>query len=140
MKQRYRKVQTEKNLNPLNSSSFKSQSIFPSLVMSHFSPNNCVKLFLIIGKFQTLKVLSGLCRISLICQFYNGISPKCSTFRCNVCSLHFLMLPRFPEMKIQRLATNNLDALVFPVNNTTEQLDEDQVGIALPPEVLKGKG
>ncbi|XP_067046938.1 adhesion G protein-coupled receptor L3-like [Acropora muricata] len=43
------------------------------------------------------------------------------------------------EMKIQRLATNNLDPLVFPVNKTTEQLDEDQVGIALPPEVLKGK-
>ncbi|XP_044181267.1 adhesion G protein-coupled receptor L4-like [Acropora millepora] len=43
------------------------------------------------------------------------------------------------EMKIQRLATNNLDPLVFPVNNTTEQLDEDRVGIALPPEVLKGK-
>ena len=50
------------------------------------------------------------------------------------------MLPRFPEMKIQRLATNNLDPLVFPVNKTTEQLDEDRVGIALPPEVLKGKG
>ena len=50
------------------------------------------------------------------------------------------MLPRFPEMKLQRLPTNNLGPLVFPVNNTTEQLDEDRVGIALPPEVLKGKG
>ncbi|XP_074606633.1 adhesion G protein-coupled receptor L3-like isoform X2 [Acropora palmata] len=43
------------------------------------------------------------------------------------------------EMKIQRLATNNPDPLVFPVTNTTQQLDQDRVGIALPPEVLKGK-
>ena len=49
------------------------------------------------------------------------------------------MSPPFSEMKIERLATNNTDPLVFSVNNTTQQFEEDRVGIALPPEVLKGK-
>ncbi|KAK2560004.1 hypothetical protein P5673_017589 [Acropora cervicornis] len=43
------------------------------------------------------------------------------------------------DMKIQRLAANNTDPLVFYVNNTTQQFEENWVGIELPPEVLKGK-
>ena len=50
------------------------------------------------------------------------------------------MPPHFSEMKIQRLATNNTDPLVFPVINTTQMFEQDPVGIALPPEVLKEKG
>ncbi|XP_067046687.1 adhesion G protein-coupled receptor L4-like [Acropora muricata] len=43
------------------------------------------------------------------------------------------------DMKIQRLATNNTDPLLFYVNNTTQQFEKNWVGIVLPPEVLKGK-
>ncbi|XP_067046870.1 adhesion G-protein coupled receptor G6-like isoform X1 [Acropora muricata] len=43
------------------------------------------------------------------------------------------------DMKIQRLAANNTDPLVFYVNNTTQQFKKNRVGIELPPEVLKGK-
>ena len=50
------------------------------------------------------------------------------------------MLINFSDMKIQRLAANNTDALVFYVNNTTQQFKKNRVGIELPPEVLKGKG
>ena len=50
------------------------------------------------------------------------------------------MLLNFSEMKIQRLAENNTDLLVFSLNNTTQQFEKDWVGIALPPKVLKGKG
>ena len=50
------------------------------------------------------------------------------------------MLLNFSEMKIQRLAANNTDPLVFSVNNTTQQFEEDWVGIELPSEILKGKG
>ena len=51
------------------------------------------------------------------------------------------MLLNFSDMKIQRLAANNTDPLVFYVNNnTTQQIEKNWVGIELPPEVLKGKG
>ncbi|XP_015773524.1 PREDICTED: adhesion G protein-coupled receptor L3-like isoform X2 [Acropora digitifera] len=43
------------------------------------------------------------------------------------------------EMKIQRLAANNTDPLVFFVNNATQQFEKDRVGIELPSEALKGK-
>ena len=48
------------------------------------------------------------------------------------------MLLKFSEMKIQRLATNRTEPLVHSINNTAHEFD--WVGIALPPEVLKGKG
>ena len=127
-------------LNPLNSSPFNSQSIFPlSDDDSPFIQQVCATIFnhWEVSNFEsTFRSLSHFIDISIL----KRTPSKCSSFRCNVSSLHFLMLPRFPEMKIQRLATNNLDALVFPENNTTQQLDQDRVGIALPPEVLKGKG
>ena len=50
------------------------------------------------------------------------------------------MLLKFSEMKIQRLARNRTEALVFSINNTAREFEKDWVGIALPPEVLKGKG
>ena len=50
------------------------------------------------------------------------------------------MLFNFSEMKIQRLAAKNTDPLIFSVNNTIQQLKNNWVGIALPSEVLKGKG
>ena len=50
------------------------------------------------------------------------------------------MLLNFSEMMIQRLATNRTESLVYPVNNTAHEFGKDWVGIALPPEVLKGKG
>ncbi|XP_015773509.1 PREDICTED: adhesion G-protein coupled receptor G2-like [Acropora digitifera] len=43
------------------------------------------------------------------------------------------------EMKIQRLAANNTDPLVFYVNDATQQFEKDWVGIELPSEALKGK-
>ncbi|XP_067046688.1 adhesion G-protein coupled receptor D1-like isoform X1 [Acropora muricata] len=43
------------------------------------------------------------------------------------------------EMKIQRLAANNTDPLVFFVNDATQQSQEDRVGIEVPSEALKGK-
>ncbi|XP_044181264.1 adhesion G protein-coupled receptor L4-like [Acropora millepora] len=43
------------------------------------------------------------------------------------------------EMKIQRLAANSTDSLVFYVNDTTQQSQKDCVGIELPSEALKGK-
>ena len=46
----------------------------------------------------------------------------------------------FSEMKIQRLAANNTDPLVFFVNDATQQFEKDRVGIELPSEALKGKG
>ena len=59
--------------------------------------------------------------------------------RCHVSSLDLLMLLNFSEMKIQRLAANNTDPLVFYVNDTTQQFEKDWVGIELPSEALKGK-
>ncbi|KAK2560003.1 Adhesion G-protein coupled receptor D1 [Acropora cervicornis] len=43
------------------------------------------------------------------------------------------------EMKIQKLAANNTDPLVFYVNDATQQSEKDWVGIELPSEALKGK-
>ncbi|XP_067046941.1 adhesion G protein-coupled receptor L3-like isoform X2 [Acropora muricata] len=43
------------------------------------------------------------------------------------------------KMKIERLATNRTEPLVYYVNNTAHEFGKDWVGIALPPEVLKGK-
>ena len=59
--------------------------------------------------------------------------------RCHVSSLDLFMLLNFSEMKIQRLAANNTDPLVFYVNDTTQQFEKDRVGIELPSEALKGK-
>ena len=62
--------------------------------------------------------------------------------RCHVSSMDLmdlLMLIYFSEMKIQRLAANNTDPLVFYVNDTTHQFEKDWVGIELPSEALKGK-
>ena len=59
---------------------------------------------------------------------------------CHVSSMDLLMLINFSEMKIQRLAANNTDPLVFFVNDTTQQSLKDRVGIELPSEALKGKG
>lgn len=50
------------------------------------------------------------------------------------------MFLNFSVMKIERLATNSTGPLVFSVNNTTQQLEQDWVGIAIPSKVLKGKG
>ena len=49
------------------------------------------------------------------------------------------MLINFSDMKIQRLAANNTDPLVFYVNEATQQSEKDWVGIELPSEALKGK-
>ena len=49
------------------------------------------------------------------------------------------MLINFSDMKIQRLAANNTDPLVFYVNDATQQFEKDWVGIELPSEALKGK-
>ncbi|XP_015773512.1 PREDICTED: adhesion G-protein coupled receptor D1-like isoform X1 [Acropora digitifera] len=43
------------------------------------------------------------------------------------------------EMKIQRLAANNTDPLVFYVNDATQESQKDWEGIELPSEALKGK-
>ena len=59
--------------------------------------------------------------------------------RCHVNSLDLFMLLNFSEMKIQRLAANSTDSLVFYVNDTTQQSQKDLVGIELPSEALKGK-
>ena len=59
--------------------------------------------------------------------------------RCRVNSLDLFMLLKFSEMKIQRLAANSTDSLVFYVNDTTQQSQKDLVGIELPSEALKGK-
>ena len=58
----------------------------------------------------------------------------------HVSSLDLLMLLNFSEMKIQRLAANNTDPLIFYVNDTTQQSEKGRVGIELPSEALKGKG
>ena len=58
--------------------------------------------------------------------------------RCHVSSLDLFML-NFSEMKIQKLAANNTDPLVFYVNDATQQSEKDCVGIELPSEALKGK-
>ena len=60
--------------------------------------------------------------------------------RCHVSSLDLLMLLIFSEMKIQKLAANSTDPLVFYVNDATQQSKKDWVGIELPSEALKGKG
>ena len=49
------------------------------------------------------------------------------------------MLLIFSVMKIERLAANSTDPLVFYVNDATQQLEKDWVGIELPSEALKGK-
>ena len=72
--------------------------------------------------------------------FLQNVAQVLYDFRCHVSSLALLMLLNFSEMKIQRLATNNTDPLVFSLNNTTQQFEKDWVGIVLPLEVLKGKG
>ena len=59
--------------------------------------------------------------------------------RCHVSSMDLLILLNFSEMKIQRLAANSTDSLVFYVNDTTQQSQKDCVGIELPSEALKGK-
>ena len=59
--------------------------------------------------------------------------------RCHGSSLDLFMLLNFLEMKIQRLAANNTDPLVFYVNDATQQFEKDWVGIELSSEALKGK-
>ena len=59
--------------------------------------------------------------------------------RCHVSSLDLFMLLNFSEMKIQRLAANSTDSLVFNVNDKTQKSQKDSVGIELPSEALKGK-
>ncbi|XP_074608040.1 uncharacterized protein LOC141860749 [Acropora palmata] len=43
------------------------------------------------------------------------------------------------EMKIQRLATNRTEPLVYSGNKTAHESEKDCVRLELPPEVLKGK-
>ena len=50
------------------------------------------------------------------------------------------MLLKFSEMKIQRLATNRTEPLVYSGNKTAHEFEKDCVTLELPPEVLKGKG
>ena len=59
--------------------------------------------------------------------------------RCHVSSVDLLMLLNFSEMKIQRLAANNTDPLVFYINDATKQSEKDWEGVELPSEALKGK-